>query len=373
MNKYIKLGILIIIVISVSFYLIVSKDGLIKSDNVTYALTLDGNSISEIPSKGMYEVNVVCNHASGKWLYNEWKLIIDNITGNVSCNIDFVSKTFSYFNNYIIGLSETTQGTGEVVNENGYRYEGKNPNNYVWFNNEYWRIIGVFDSTSHGQSNKNLVKIIRDENLNSLVWDKNQTGNWQNASLNSLLNGAYYNALDGTDSGYCYIFSTATNTTCDYRKKGIQDDYRGMISNAVWYLGGSSSTSITVSKWYESERSSTVYSGYPTSFTAYIGLMYPSDYGYSVLSSSCARTKTMDYYYDTACAGNSWIYGQGLEWTISMMTSTSYRIFHIMERGQVSVTDANISVTFRPVLYLDSSVYVIDGDGSLENPYIIGM
>ena len=130
---------------------------------------------------------------------------------------------------------------------------------------------------------------------------------------------------------------------------------------------------ITVSKWYESERSSTVYSGYPTSFTAYIGLMYPSDYGYSVLSSSCARTKTMDYYYDTACAGNSWIYGQGLEWTISMMTSTSYRIFHIMERGQVSVTDANISVTFRPVLYLDSSVYVIDGDGSLENPYIIGM
>ena len=97
MNKYIKLGILTIIVISVSFYLIVSKDGLIKSDNVTYALTLDGNSISEIPSKGMYEVNVVCNHASGKWLYNEWKLIIDNITGNVSCNIDFVSKTFSYF------------------------------------------------------------------------------------------------------------------------------------------------------------------------------------------------------------------------------------------------------------------------------------
>ena len=59
MNKYIKLGILTIIVISVSFYLIVSKDGLIKSDNVTYALTLDGNSISEIPSKGMYEVNVV--------------------------------------------------------------------------------------------------------------------------------------------------------------------------------------------------------------------------------------------------------------------------------------------------------------------------
>ena len=41
------------------------------------------------------------------------------------------------------------QGTGQVVNENGYRYEGKNQNNYIWFNNELWRIIGVFDEASH--------------------------------------------------------------------------------------------------------------------------------------------------------------------------------------------------------------------------------
>ena len=27
----------------------------------------------------------------------------------------------------------------------------------------------------------------------------------------------------------------------------------------------------------------------------------------------------------------------------------------------------------RPVLYLDASVYKIDGDGSLKNPYIVGM
>ena len=34
------------------------------------------------------------------------------------------------------------------------RYVGKSPNNYVSFNNELWRVIGVFD----GQ-----VKIIRNE------------------------------------------------------------------------------------------------------------------------------------------------------------------------------------------------------------------
>ena len=42
-----------------------------------------------------------------------------------------------------------------------YRFEGKNPNNYVWFNNELWRIVGVFNNTTHGVSGKNLVKIIR--------------------------------------------------------------------------------------------------------------------------------------------------------------------------------------------------------------------
>ena len=68
-------------------------------------------------------------------------------------------------NTYIMGLVGTTQGIGQLVNENGYRYEGKNPNNYIWFNNEYWRIIGVFDSTSHGQSEKNMVKIILDHVL----------------------------------------------------------------------------------------------------------------------------------------------------------------------------------------------------------------
>ena len=27
----------------------------------------------------------------------------------------------------------------------------------------------------------------------------------------------------------------------------------------------------------------------------------------------------------------------------------------------------------RPVLYLDSNVYIIDGNGSISDPYIIGM
>ena len=203
-------------------------------DGIRYALTLDGEKTTSFPPKGMYKALVICDGADGRWLYDEWKLAIENITSDdVTCDINFSTITKTSLNEYIISLAGTTQGTGQVVNENGYRYEGKNPNNYIWFNNEYWRIIGVFDSASHGQSNKNLVKIIRDDVLDGLAWNKSNTNDWETSSLKSLLNGAYYNAQDGTNSGYCYGYSTTATANCDYTKRGIQAGYRGMIASVT--------------------------------------------------------------------------------------------------------------------------------------------
>ena len=342
-------------------------------DGIKYALTLDGNRIASFPSKGMYKVQVTCDGADGKWLYDDWKLAIENITSDVSCDIKFETITKTYLNDYIISLAGSTQGTGQVVNENGYRYEGKNPNNYIWFNNEYWRIIGVFDSASHGVSGKNLVKIIRAETLDALVWHKSSTNDWTASSLKSLLNGAYYNAQDGTSSGYCYGDSTTVTANCDYTKRGIQDGYRGMIANVTWYLGGYSSNSATAGSFYGYERGTTVYSGRPTSTTGYIGLMYPSDYGYSVLSSSCARTTNLGSYNSATCAGQSWLYGKGYEWTLTPDSSYSGYVFGLRSGGNLGIIRANTGFGSRPVLYLDASVYKIDGDGSLNNPYIVGM
>ena len=254
----------------------------------------------------------------------------------------------------------------------GIRYEGKNPNNYVWFNNEYWRIIGVFDSGSHGQSGKNLVKIIRADVLDGLAWHKSNTNDWTAASLNSLLNGAYYNAQDGTSSGYCYGYSTTATANCDYTKKGIQAGYRGMIANVTWYLGGYSKRTATAEAFYGYERGTTVYSGRPTSTTGYIGLMYPSDYGYSVLSSSCVRTTNLSSYSSGACAGQSWLYGKGHEWTITPSSSGDLSVFFFNGDGSLDSDYAYNGKGGRPVLYLDASVYKIDGEGTLDNPYIIG-
>ena len=341
-------------------------------DGIKYAITLDGEKATSFPSKGMYKVLVTCENADGRWLYDDWKLAIENITSDdVTCDINFSTITKTNLNDYIISLDGTTQGTGQVVNENGYRYEGKNPNNYIWFNNEYWRIIGVFDSASHGVSGKNLVKIIRADVLDSLVWDKSSTNDWTASSLKLLLNGAYYNAQDGTSSGYCYGSTTVTSN-CDYTKRGIQSGYRGMIANVTWYLGGYNYAYDTTSAFYRYERGTKVHSGRPISATGYIGLMYPSDYGYSVLSSSCERTYLVNYN-KANCAGASWLYGKGTEWTLTPNSSYSSYVFYLNDPGFLSTFEAESFFGFRPVLYLDASVYKIDGDGSLKNPYIVGM
>ena len=373
-----------IAIVSIGIFMLIGIIGLsynsnnkqtFTQDGITYALTLDGASVSTFPAKGMYRADVECSNATGKWLYDEWKLAIEDITSNnITCDIDFTTIEKTNLNDYIISLTGSEQGTGQVVNENGYRYEGKNPNNYIWFNNELWRIIGVFDSATHGVSGQNLVKIIRNESIGGLVWHKSNTNDWTASSLMNLLNGAYLNSENGTGGEYCYGYSTSVPAgNCDYSEIGINDIYRSMIESVTWHLGGHSTSSATADAFYGYERGTTVYSGRPIEWEGQIGLMYPSDYGYSVLASSCARTTNLSSYNNATCAGQSWMYGQGYEWTLNPHSSSSAYVFYVYYSGNLNNSIAYRGYSARPVLYLDSSVYVIDGNGSISDPYIIGM
>ena len=317
-----------------------------------------------------------CSGATSNYNQKYQRVEISQINNKyTNCTLTYQTPSSkNYLNNHIIGLSGTTQGTGQVVNENGYRYEGKDPNNYIWFNNELWRIIGVFDSASHGVSGQNLVKIIRNDSIGGLAWHKSDTNDWTQASLMNLLNGAYLNSENGTGGEYCYGYSTTVPAgNCDYTETGINDTYRPMIENVTWYLGGHSTHNATAEAFYGYERGTTVSSGRPTTATGYIGLMYPSDYGYSVLSSSCARTTNLGSYNKATCAGQSWLYGQGYEWTITPNSSSSSSVFYVNYNGYLNDDNALTGNSARPVLYLDSSVYIIDGNGSQSDPYIIGM
>ena len=349
-----------------------NKSKTFKVNGIKYSASLDGNAIDTLPEKGSYEVEVNCANATGSWDYNKWVARINNITGKVSCNISFTTKTSLGINDYIKGLVGTEQGTGQVVNENGYRYEGKNPNNYIYFNNELWRIIGVFDSSSHGITGEYLTKIIRNDSLGGYAWDKSNKNNWVTSSLYILLNTNYYNATDGTSSGKCYQYSTIITGNCDYTVTGIQSDYKSMVKAVTWYLGGKDSTSYTAEAFYTGERDSTsIYSGNYATISNYIGLMYASDYGYSVLSSNCARTTKLGSYSTSACGGSSWLKNETTEWTITHRTSSSSGSFRLNNSAYLYSIDPNSGNATRPVLYLKSNVKVYAGDGSITKPYQI--
>ena len=65
------------------------------------------------------------------------------------------------------------------------------------FNNELWRMIGVFTVEDENGNTEQRIKIVRNEKLSSnMAWNSNGVNEWSTASLNTYLNGEYYNGLD---------------------------------------------------------------------------------------------------------------------------------------------------------------------------------
>jgi len=249
--------------------------------------------------------------------------------------------------------------------DTGYRYEGKSPNNYVLFNDELWRIIGVFTTQTSAGASEDLVKLIRDDTLDALAWNGSNTNDWSAATLQTQLNNGYLNATDTTCNGS----STIVTKTCKFSEIGLKSTARGMVESIVWNLGGASSVS-TAATVYAAERGTTVYDGRPTTWTGKVALMYLSDYGYAVLASSCSRDTSLGSYNTRACAGNNWLYKDGYQWTLMPDSSERNYVFYVGHNSYVTdgVTDGHGA---RPSIYLKSSIQILGGLGTRDIPYII--
>ncbi len=382
---------------------------LVKSENVenvftmgssTYALYLNDEAISEIP-EGEYYVLVDCENASGYWDYEESTLRIENPADGAFCTVDFYDQLNKNISDYItteLADKEVEGVEGYVVHETytntdgetvdtGYRYEGNDPNNYVYFNGEIWRIIGVFETYTVDEdgnvssSPEMLTKLIDPDGIGGYSWDtgSNEWGGYNtiydSANLYKILNNYYYNSTDGTTSGYCYLYSSTIVGDCNFTESGISDGYRDLIENVVWYTGGIQSASYA-SVFYEAERGTTTYlNSRSTTATGYIGLLYVSDYGYSVLESSCARTTSVGSYSSSLCAGSSWMmFGETL-WTMVPDSSGAGKIWIVNYVGNTGYSsDNNVFGYFvHPTLYLNSDAKIIGGDGSYESPYVLSI
>ena len=317
----------------------------------------------------------------------------------------FSSGDGSFTNPFVIGdaVEEPSEKSFDTVfaanntdifNENGLRYEGADPNNYICLDNKtsgtcsdsslLFRIIGLFDedtsndgTTSNGS--KKLLKVIDTNNYGGTdgkKWNSAGTNNWSTASLKTELNGTYLTTLLGTSN--------------------VNSKLSSAIANAKWHLGGANDPNyqtLTAEDIYTEERNtSAIYSGNPSSIYAKVGLMYPSDYGYATVGgtttdkSSCPAIYNWSDTLYSDCKNNDWLFtsqksswgSNKNEWLLSPYSSNSWCAARLYMEGSVifyGSYDVNShSFAVRPTFYLDSSILKIvgTGDGSSTNPYRIG-
>ena len=367
-NSKFILGIFVGIILSTTT---VYAANTIYSKNVTYDNSNSGLSATNVQD-ALDETYTKCfpPKATSKIinLYNDGSSInIVNIGGNTS--------------NPQVKLNEKQS---IMLDNNGdYRYYGADPNNYVTFNDETWRIIGVFHDVDDGTGKKETrLKIIRSEKIGNYSWDSSTNSvnygygvnDWSKSDLMTELNNLYYNSKSGT----CYNGQNNASTTCNFTSTGLDEVARNMTDNAVYYLGGYTTTSIYADDFYNYERGTSVYDcstndgacPRATKWTGKIALIYPSDYAYATDLSLC--TKNGSEYGDSTCRNNNWM-NTGNQW--SLMQYNSFRWGVIRPDGAGGIihnTACNIDDVM-PVLYLKSDVDITSGSGTSEDPYKLSL
>ncbi len=331
------------------------EETLEPSDKVTYQLWmwLDYNADNSAQGKE-YKSKIVVTSYDRK----QPGLATDTILAKVNPeDLDYNSATDNQKKEMWTFSHPETEQTEALTD---YRYIGSDPNNYVTFNNELWRIIGVFTVDDGTGKVEERIKLIRNESIGNMAWDSNNINDWSNATLNANLNSG------------------------DYWTNILSDNAKSMIGDTLWYLGGTSnytsSTNGLTSHFYSYERGTTGYSGRDTSWVGKVGLMYPSDYGYATsggsttdrnacLNKELYNWRSSDF---SDCKNNDWIFNSSIQWTITPRASSSGSVFFVSSTGYLTGNSAyNTNYGVRPVVFLKSNIKIVDGDGSSSNPYIL--
>ena len=259
-------------------------------------------------------------------------------------------------------IDNTLQVNSKFATE--YRYRGGDSvvKNYVTFNNETWRIIGIIPTEDTNGKVEKRFKIIRDTSIGNKYWNttKDTTtssyNNWVTGTLNTYLNNDYYNTL----------------TT----------DAKNMIGTAKYYLGGYNDSNMTSDVMWQYERKNDANrTGYyydrnpimQNDANKKIALMYASDYGYAA-SKECTSNLN-EYNGSTNCTTTNWLNKSASTWLLPQLSGSSFFAFRVGSSGGVFrnyiVSDNEYAV--RPVLSLSSNVKISGGSGKSSDPYQLSL
>ena len=292
--------------------------------------------------------------------------------------------------------SDTNNLKIDNTSDQNMRYYGSDPNNYVLFNNELWRIIGVFG---------NNVKLVRKDSLGNLSWDSSESnvngglginqwgestdadGNeYAGADLQVYLNKMYYG---GYTTITCYGSANNGTKTCPKNSKGnfltIDGTSKSLIDNHTWNTGAVETTKkADTLAFYNAERGTKTgkicTSGdycndtvtRKTEWTGYVALPYVTDWAYASSESTCetdmyVRDSSNSY----ACKNNNWMHWSSWLWYMSPSTLSAHFSWAIYVVGYNNSSYTAGGYSVKPSIYLKSNVLIESGAGTSNNPYIL--
>ena len=358
----------------------------IENEEGNYEEYIESNKFPE-----GYQINI----EKSKCVDTKGNVINGILTGN-GTNITITSSKTSYCylyfdikeltaSDYLIENVSSDMLWKSTLEDDGYRYVGTNPDNYVCFgysNEEIdcdftnstntdlyaYRIIGIFEDEERHQH----LKLIKKEALNTkYVWnaDSSNDVNWENSDLYNGINSGYFL----NNPTYSYMQNS------NWLNKIETWDYIATNTKTYENSGPNYYDSVTLNNIYlhEMNRSSKTSSvGEWKTVNGKISLMYVSDYLLSLGRSALEYTS----YTNRTTLKTGWLHISNndsgapsqYEWTSTRCGGFDviYYAWHVRSYGDINSYGVNYTYSVRPVFYLTSDV-TISGEGTTTNPYII--
>ena len=389
---------------------------------LTYSLAKDSTSSTngKMADEASGTINQSGNQIIGYGYFSETSTFVDHI---YNLTISFPSteyeqsadngKSFAAhvtivegetISGYISKLDKASNGLEEdTTPDKNIRYVGASPKNYINFNNETWRIVGVFNNITTideqgKEKTESLVKIVRNDSLGNYSWDSSESSTnngwgvneWSQADLMYELN------CDGKSTKYCrdditegYLSNLTTGSTTWYNgsnnskngtyeyRKNIRSLSIDKVAKVRWNTSRTTYNASALNS-YNQERSTTLIStpsdNVPRNNTwdGKIALIYPSDYGYASTNEACRDSMSSKTNNVFNCKNENWLFNSKYQWTLSPNSGSADSVFNVYSGGDVSYGSASGANGVRPVLFLKSDVVIAGGTGeSIENAYTL--
>ena len=318
------------------------KDTLIENGTIRNYFTVDYNNTYEY--ERYYDaVNQAIKDGYLEVVVNNYVCFGSDAT---PCPTDNLYRIIGVFNddngNYQVKLIKYDYATSEMLGQDG----------------DY---VGTFD---FGDYYNTLYK-------GNLDTDQVAIYSWNRANLSTAYNETgYYNV-------WSYSVLNTVNLNTNYLNY-LGENWSNMIAEHSWTVGGYSYSDLDTTP--SGETAKNVYvseienpnTDVETEYTAKIGLMYVSDYGYAT-SPDYWTELLFNYGYDLPRL-TSWLYMGANEWTITRYVDESREYIHVkypVVGGALTVNAVQSQVAVRPVFYLKSDVIVTAGTGTQTDPYRI--